>query len=279
MQRIRSLLLVPATLATLVAGCSDSTGPTEADIRNFIAGLSTSGGVDASFRAGAPPEGGAGPVVTVSGTSAMITGGSSIRSLSSTQSFTRVIVAIAGVDGYWEITLPNAVTAQDVVLTLGQDIPEGTSTVEYAAGTGGSVGTFDTEPVSVVEVGTGEVQVSISWDSNADVDLYVVDPSGEEIFWGNSFSESGGELDLDSNAACAGDNIRNENITWPDGEAPSGTYTVRVNLWAACGATSTSYVVTVRREGQAAQTFTGTLTGEGNGGAEGAGEVVTTFSR
>jgi hypothetical protein len=53
---------------------------------------------------------------------------------------------------------------------------------------------------------------------------------------------------------------------------------VRVNLWDACGATSTDYVVTVRRRNQAPLTFSGTLTGAGNHGGSGDGEVVTSFT-
>src|SRR5207237_4273195 len=43
---------------------------------------------------------------------------------------------------------------------------------------------------------TGDVQVSVSWDAPSDVDLHVVDPSGEEIFYGNPASASGGQLDV-----------------------------------------------------------------------------------
>jgi hypothetical protein len=71
--------------------------------------------------------------------------------------------------------------------------------------------------------------------------------------------------------------VRNENITWPEA-APSGTYTVRVNLWDDCNATTTDYVVTVRRQNRDPLTYTGSLNAPGNGGAEGAGVVVTTFT-
>lgn len=77
------------------------------------------------------------------------------------------------------------------------------------------------------------------------------------------------ELDIDS--------IRNENITWPTGEAPSGTYTVRVDLWDSCGFERTDYVVTVIVGGQPPQTYTGRITGPGDEGSLGSGELVTTF--
>ena len=37
--------------------------------------------------------------------------------------------------------------------------------------------------LEVVQVGTGDVQISLSWDVDSDVDLHVVDPNGDEIYW------------------------------------------------------------------------------------------------
>jgi len=281
MRTVRSFLTLPLALgAFALAGCGgDSTiGPTEEDVRDYITALATSAGLDAVFHEGMPPSGGSGPLITVGGTGAMITGGSSIRTVSSATAFTRIIVAIDGVDGYWEITLPTAVTAEELVLTLAQSIPEGTFNVDFALAGSGGVGNYGSEFVQVLIVGTGVVQVSVTWNSNADVDLYVVEPGGAVIYYGTPTAASGGSLDLDSNPACALDNIRNENITYPN-SAPSGTYTVRVNLYAECGAVSTDYVVTVRRENQAPLTFTGTLTPPATPGGSTAGTVVTTFTR
>ena len=280
MRSTRSRLRVSVALAAVfVAGCGGDNliAPAPEDIRDYIAALATSGGVDAVFHTGIPVAG-SGPTLVLNGTSAMITGGSAIRGLSSGQAFTRLIVAVTGVDGYWEITLPLAVTVEELVITLGQNVPASAFTMNFAAGSAGGLGTFESEAVAVIVVGTGAIQVSVTWNSNADVDLHVVDPASTEIYWFNSSSPSGGVLDLDSNAACAGDNIRNENITWPSATPPSGTYTVRVDLWDACGATSTDYVVTVRRRNQAPLTFSGTLTGLGDEGGAGSGVTVTTFT-
>jgi uncharacterized protein YfaP (DUF2135 family) len=130
----------------------------------------------------------------------------------------------------------------------------------------------------VTTVGTGDVQISVTWNSAADVDLHVVEPNGNEIYYGSSRSSTGGELDLDSNASCGSDGPRAENIRWPTGRAPTGTYTVRVDYWSNCGAGSTDYVVRVIN-GSTSQTFTGTFTGPGDGGAAGAGRAITTFTR
>lgn len=137
---------------------------------------------------------------------------------------------------------------------------------------GGSV----TVPVTVVSVGTGEVQVSVSWDAESDVDLHVVQPDSEEVYYGHTTSAVGGKLDLDSNAGCTIDHVKNENITYPT--APSGSYKVRVDYYDSCTVGTTNYVVTVQRKGHPAETFTGTFTGAGDGGSAGAGVDITTFN-
>jgi hypothetical protein len=120
------------------------------------------------------------------------------------------------------------------------------------------------------------VQVSISWDADSDVDLHVVDPNDNEVYWRDDEVASGGKLDLDSNADCELDHKRNENITWES--APSGTYTVRVDYYRACDIPKTNYVVTIQVVGQPTKTFHGTFTGEGDQGDEGAGKQIATFA-
>ena len=113
---------------------------------------------------------------------------------------------------------------------------------------------------------------------DSDVDLHVVDPSGEEVYYGHRRSASGGELDLDSNAGCRIDGVRNENITWPIGRAPRGQYIVRVDYWSSCSAQQTNYTVRVISEG-INQTFSGSFTGGGDQGGPGSGRQITTFQR
>jgi hypothetical protein len=122
---------------------------------------------------------------------------------------------------------------------------------------------------------TGDVQVSVSWDAPSDVDLHVIEPSGEEIFYGNTVSSTGGQLDVDSNPACSIDGRQIENIRWGT-RAPGGTYIVRVDYWTNCGVAQTNYLVTVKN-GSLTQTFTGTFTGGGDNGFAGAGRTITSF--
>lgn len=179
--------------------------------------------------------------------------------------------------GYHEIKLREASTSVDLVLTVDQALPSQFFVLYFAAvDAAGKQGPLATQSVEAVAVGTGNVQVSVSWDVDSDVDLHVVDPSGEEVYYGNLTSTSGGQLDLDSNPNCEIDGVRNENITWQDA-APAGTYTVRVDLYAGCDVSPTNYVVTVQVTGAPTRTFTGSLTGAGDEGGEGSGVEVATF--
>jgi hypothetical protein len=95
------------------------------------------------------------------------------------------------------------------------------------------------------EVGTGDVQVGISWGSATDVDLHVVEPTGTEVYYGNPTSPAGAQLDLDSNAGCSIDGVNHENVFWPAGTSPDGDYTVRVNLYSGCEVGSATGSVTL----------------------------------
>lgn len=114
--------------------------------------------------------------------------------------------------------------------------------------------------VNTQQVGTGSLQFSISWDAPTDVDLWVYEPSGERIYFGNRNSNTGGQLDLDSNAGCTLDNVNNENITWPNATPPAGEYSVTANHWSSCGGNQSNYVVTINNCGST-ESYTGTLVG------------------
>jgi len=74
----------------------------------------------------------------------------------------------------------------------------------------------------------GDVGVSLLWSDTNDLDLHVIDPSGEEITWFNRSSASGGMLDVDANPGCfTPTTMPLENVFWPVGGAPHGTYVVR----------------------------------------------------
>jgi hypothetical protein len=116
-----------------------------------------------------------------------------------------------------------------------------------------------------VPLGTGQVQATLSWANNDDMDLHVIDPSGEEIFYGHDASESGGVLDRDVIPGCEASEIGNgnvENIFWPADGAPSGTYRVFVNEYHNCSDTNGQWTLQVRVNGQRVLSESGTSTSQ-----------------
>jgi hypothetical protein len=135
-------------------------------------------------------------------------------------------------------------------------------------------------PLIFQAVGSGPIQVSLSWGVPVDLDLHVVTPDGEEIYYANRCDSTGGCLDLDSNAACNIDNIDNENVVWPNTTTPApGQYIVRMDYWSNCGdADSIPYTVTVSNCGSSS-TYTGTAeSSDADQGGAGSGTTVTTFT-
>jgi hypothetical protein len=73
---------------------------------------------------------------------------------------------------------------------------------------------------------SGAVTVTLMWDSNADLDLYVTCPGGEVISYGNG-QACQGELDVDMNHGPNHSKRPVENVVWPEA-APGGTYQISV---------------------------------------------------
>ena len=106
------------------------------------------------------------------------------------------------------------------------------------------------------DTGTGDVQLTLEWESAADLDLAVIEPDGTETYFGDKGpSPSGGQLDVDSNIGCDDDDGvpgAVENIFWPTGDAPSGSYTVRVTGYTVggtdCGSGDYTLTITIAGE-------------------------------
>jgi hypothetical protein len=254
-------------LAALASACGGGSGSSKAGISGYIAGVqSDDGSIQATLHTGAPPAAVAGTasLMASAASGAYLPGGTSSFLVSETA--TRIIVAVDGVDGYWELTGLTPKSGQTILVTFAQTSRD-PYVMEVGAGDGSSI--FEYTPFSIIytSVGTGDVQVNVTWDKDMDVDLHVLDPHGVEIFYDNMTPATGGALDLDSNSGCSPIDGKNaENITWSTGTAPSGTYKVLVDYYEACVPdTTVHYVVTVNRSGHSPQTFTGTLTTDDGG--------------
>ena len=98
---------------------------------------------------------------------------------------------------------------------------------------------------------TGDVQISLIWNTVDDLDLHCRDPFGAEIWFKNRRSPSGGELDVDMNALRADSNEPVENIFWPVGSAPKGTYSVEVNFYEKrTFSTPVSFKIAINNKGK-----------------------------
>lgn len=99
-------------------------------------------------------------------------------------------------------------------------------------------------------VGGGDIQATLTWGHYADMDLWVTDPDGETVYWQHPASASGGQLDRDANAGCGEQNPSPvENVYWPPGGAPTGTYAVQVVTYSDCDTLSQPWHLTVRVRG------------------------------
>jgi outer membrane usher protein FimD/PapC len=111
-------------------------------------------------------------------------------------------------------------------------------------------------------LGTGDIQVTLRWTTSDDLDLAVTDPQSQNVTFFNPNVPSGGQLDVDANAGCSNDMTRSpiENIFWPPSEAPQGSYSVTVNLYARCqpSPAPVAFTLTLLVQGHT-QTLNGTV--------------------
>lgn len=263
-----------ALASVLLAGCeSQLREGTGFSISDFIARVTDgSGTIQASLVRGAPPQAGGGASATVNGIGVMINGGSGQQTVVGSANFTRVVVSVEGLSDYYVLTLPQGVPTTDLILSLSTRASSGNMYVNYAVGDASTLGSYARQAMRIIQVGSGDIQISASWSDSADVDLHVIDPNGDHVYFANKTVPSGGTLDLDANAACSPNETTpgrvfysNENIVWPTGSAPNGTYKVFLDYWSDCNVAQTDWVVTIQRTGAAPQIITGTFAGNSSG--------------
>ena len=122
---------------------------------------------------------------------------------------------------------------------------------EYAGGVREALG-LAIESARGILYGTGgDVEVVLSWDNEADLDLWVADPSGERVWFRNRTAVSGGTLEFDDT-----NGFGPERIYWPSGAAPPGVYTIQVDHYA--GPTAAGWRVLRVVDGRA-EAYSGTI--------------------
>ena len=111
-------------------------------------------------------------------------------------------------------------------------------------------------------LGTGDIQVTLSWETTDDLDLSVTGPDAQSVSWNNPGpSSSGGRIDRDDNSACAAiTQSPLENIYWPAGQGAEGEYSIDVDLFGRCaeGNEPISFDIRLLVQG-VTETITGTV--------------------
>lgn len=115
------------------------------------------------------------------------------------------------------------------------------------------------EMIRGVSVKVGDPQFTLIWDTDADLDLHVIEPGGKEIYWEEPNGKQGGELDVDNTKGFGP-----ENIYWlvesdgpgtekVKGAGPAGTYQWFVVYWGGFGGIPkpTHWKVRIKHEGKA----------------------------
>jgi hypothetical protein len=153
----------------------------------------------------------------------------------------------------------------------------------------GRIGPLQAETLRVTRDPTDTaLSIELSWDTNADLDLHVVMPNGDEIFAGNVSSyvapppgqpaadpnafRDAGVLSIDSNASCVIDGRREELVRFPESTA-SGEYTVRVATASLCAESTAHFRVRAFLQGKKIAEAEGLSTSQSTrfGGGRGAG--------
>ena len=240
------------------------------------------GAAEGVLRMAAPPEPSGGPTLQVAGNNFLVSGGVLFVDVLPDAQLDRLLVSV-DMQSYYEIDL--AAAMESAPYRLVGHVPPGLARnfsplclSLTGVGTDGAVGPPSCHPVLVEPVRTGDLEITVSWDTDADLDLHVVDPNGDEIYYWQEMVESGGEIDLESGTSCDDDGIvdgiRSEHVAWTGGTPPPGVYVLRVNYFSGCGHPETNYVVNWNLNGER-QTFEGTFEGPGDEEiGRGVGEVI-----
>ena len=114
------------------------------------------------------------------------------------------------------------------------------------------------ENIHGVEVKVGDPQFTLIWDTDADLDLHVIEPGGKEIYWEDpkGAPNLGGELDVDNTKGFGPENIywlkKDDSGTEAPGTGPAGTYKWFVVYWGGFGGIPkpTHWKVRIKHDGK-----------------------------
>ncbi|NDW18977.1 hypothetical protein D0T53_08645 [Dysgonomonas sp. 216] len=181
---------------TVVSGfiaCNDDDGESKNAIEGSYFTIE-----DASFVDAALPSGSEDILTSLSVNRNVINGGSAIVTLVSDEPLKNANIGVKGVKGYYKYELTADATPKnsstsgyeyEVVINVIQNIKVEDFVLNLSVETVDGVvsSATNSEVINVVEVGTGQLQVSLSWDQFDDVDLHVFTPDGRHIYYGDRY--------------------------------------------------------------------------------------------
>lgn len=131
-------------------------------------------------------------------------------------------------------SVPNFGVSDPVVqpINLGVSSISDSGTVQAAGGNEGDPGRIGEIDQRVAAGGgdtAGILRISLAWEDMNDLDLHVLTPDEETIYFGNTRSECGGELDVDANVVPT-TRTPVENIVW-SATPRDGTYQVGIHFY------------------------------------------------
>jgi uncharacterized protein YfaP (DUF2135 family) len=170
-------------------------------------------------------------------------------------------------EGSGTVTLSAALSQPDtyyvtVLPAVGAETTEGTFslTLEVIDEASTATSQVDTETQLLT---TSGLQVTLSWDTTADMDLEIRDPIGGSLRWATPTVPSGGQFGANVHQGCAGaiDATPSEEATWLPGGIPTGSYEILVYYQQDCEETREAlpFTVTVVVDGQELEPVEGTL--------------------
>lgn len=97
----------------------------------------------------------------------------------------------------------------------------------------------------------GVLRASLEWFNYDDLDIHLIEPSGNEIFYGNKQSSSDGALDVDMNAGWRRSRTPVENIIYPTSDKmKEGVYKLFVNQFCKHESVDVGFSVEIECEGE-----------------------------
>ncbi len=260
--------LIPALALTAFASCSsdnnDEPEPTKDLKKEFTDNFFTieNGTFSQNQMPAGNPDGE--PIYGLDLNDQALTGGMNFVTIQTPQVFDKFLLGVKGETGYWTIDAQNqAQAATDrasintyiIPINFGTQFNTNIIIIIIAIDNNGEATQPTEEEIGYVESKSGDLNINLTFSNAKDIDLHLLTPSGREIYYANrgyqfydedgNFIENG--LDHDSNAACAIDNLNNENIFIPSQLIEAGEYTVKVNMYSNCDPSIATYWSIVAR--------------------------------